>query len=45
MEQLLQKIENKCQLKIPRSVKKRYLKYHSEKQEMMRQMNLVMKKR
>lgn len=45
MEQLLQKIENKYQLKIPRSVKKRYLKYHSEKQQMMRQMNLVMKKR
>ena len=45
MKQLLHKIEDKYQLKIPRSVRKRYLSYHSEKQNMMQKMNLVMKKR
>lgn len=45
MKQLLHKIEDKYQLKIPRSVRKRYLNYHSEKQNMMQKMNLVMKKR
>ena len=45
MEQLLRMIEHKYQLKIPRKVKKRYLNYHSEKQKVMQEMNLVMKKR
>ena len=45
MEQLLQTIEHKYQLKIPRKVKKRYLNYHSEKQKVMQKKNLVTKKR